>query len=89
MFFLISSFLEIISVFLSMKIMKKDSLSSLNFGIAMNTRGGPGIVVASIALECGIINEKLFVALILTAITTSLLTGTWFKFIIDRKLPLT
>lgn len=88
MFFLISSFLEIVSVFLGMKIIKKDSLSSLNFGVAMNTRGGPGIVVASIALEHGIINEKLFVALILTAIMTSLLTGAWFKFILDKKLPL-
>lgn len=88
MFFVISSILEIGSVFLSMKALGKNFLTSLNFGVAMNTRGGPGIVIASIALEYKIINETLFVTLILTAIATSLTAGVWFKHILNRKLEL-
>ncbi len=87
-FFVISSMLEIGSVFLSMKVLGKTFLASVNFGVAMNTRGGPGIVIASVALEHKIISEELFVALILTAITTSLMTGAWFKWVIHRKFEL-
>ena len=51
----------------------------------MNTRGGPGIIIASIAYEFSIINEQLFVALVLVAMMTSLLSGMWFKFILDQR----
>ena len=48
----------------------------------MNTRSGPGIVLATVAFDMGIINETFFVTLVLIAITTSLMAGTWFKFVI-------
>jgi Kef-type K+ transport system membrane component KefB len=83
-FLFISSLLEIGSVFLALMVMKMNWLTSLNFGLAMNTRGGPGIVIASIAYEFSIINESFFVVLILAAIITSLVSGTWFKFVLNR-----
>jgi Kef-type K+ transport system membrane component KefB len=63
-------------------------LTSLNFGIAMNTRGGPGIVLASIALSAGIINETFYVTLILAALLTSLFSGMWFRWLLARGKPL-
>ncbi len=63
-------------------------LSSLNLGFAMNPRGGPGIVLATIAYDSGIINESFFASLIMLAIVTSLVAGYWFKMILNRKLEL-
>lgn len=83
-FLFISSILEIGSVVLGLRAVKTDWLTSFNFGLAMNTRGGPGIVIASIAYEFSIINEAFFVVLILAAIITSLVSGTWFKFVLNR-----
>ncbi|HJD57639.1 MAG TPA: cation:proton antiporter [Rickettsia endosymbiont of Sericostoma sp. HW-2014] len=84
-FLLVSSLLEIGSVFIGIRLLKKNCLTSLNFGFAMNTRGGPGIVIASLAYEFSIINQIFFVVLILVAIVTSLISGIWFKFILNRN----
>jgi Kef-type K+ transport system membrane component KefB len=46
-------------------------------GVAMNARGGPGIVLASVAFEAGIIAPTFFTALVLTAIATSIAAGWW------------
>jgi Kef-type K+ transport system membrane component KefB len=57
----------------------EDSFSSLNLAIAMNARGGPGIVVASTAFSAGIIDQDFFAVLVLLAILTSLAAGTWLE----------
>jgi Kef-type K+ transport system membrane component KefB len=51
--------------------------SAWNLAIAMNARGGPGIVLASVAYDAGIISAQFHVALVLLAIVTSLIAGTW------------
>ncbi len=70
---------------LSARIAGERWLACVNFGMAMNARGGPGIVLATIAFDLGIINEVLFVVLVLTALATSLLAGCWLKFILARR----
>ena len=87
-FLFISSFLEIGSVCLGLRALKMDWLTCLNFGMAMNARGGPGIIIASMAYEFSIINEAFFLILILVAIVTSMVSGSWFKFVINRGWPL-
>ena len=57
-------------------LMRKNSLSSFNLGMAMTDRGGPAIVLVTIALDLGIISETFFVTLVLIAIFTSLSAGT-------------
>lgn len=52
---------------------------AFDYGIAMNTRGGPGIVLASVALAAGIIDDRMFTALVLASIVTSLATGIWLR----------
>lgn len=49
--------------------------SSLNLATALNARGGPGIVLASVAFSSGIISESFFVTLVLLAVITSGATG--------------
>ncbi len=43
--------------------------------MAMNARGGPGIVLAMVAFEAGIINGSFYTTLILTVIVTSMIAG--------------
>jgi Kef-type K+ transport system membrane component KefB len=52
---------------------------ALDYSVAMNTRGGPGIVLASVAHAAGIIDDRMFTALVLASILTSLATGLWFR----------
>ena len=87
-FLFISSLLEIGSVVLGLRLARKSLLTCINFGFAMNTRGGPGIVIASLAYEFSIINETFFVVLILVAIATSVISGAWFRFILRQGWPL-
>ena len=47
--------------------------------MAMNARGGPGIVLASTAYAAGIINQTFFVSLVLLSVITSLLAGSWLE----------
>jgi len=50
----------------------------------MNTRGGPGIVLASVAFAFNIITESFFVALVLASIVTSLFSGVWLRLMVRR-----
>lgn len=50
-----------------------------NFGITMNARGGPGIVLATVAYNYGMINVEFFTVLILTTMLSSLIAGYWLK----------
>jgi Kef-type K+ transport system membrane component KefB len=59
-----------------------------NLAVAMNTRGGPGIVLASVAFDAGIINEQFFVALVLLAVLTCLAAGSWLERVIKSGRPL-
>ncbi len=72
----------------ALKLAKEDWLSSINITVAMNARGGPGIVLATVAFDLGIINQTFFVTLVLVAIVTSLLAGYWFKYVISKGWPL-
>lgn len=50
-----------------------------NFGITMNARGGPGIVLATVAYNYKIINVEFFTVLILTTMLSSLIAGYWLR----------
>jgi Kef-type K+ transport system membrane component KefB len=83
-FLLFSAALETSGTMLGARWVKKDWLSCFNLGVAMNTRGGPGIVLATVAFETGIINETFFAGLVMIAIVTSLVAGYWFKRVISN-----
>jgi len=87
-FLLFSTLVEGICAFFAMRSLRFNTLTSFNFSVAMNTRGGPGIVLASVTFGGGLIDERMFVALVLTAVATSIAAGAWFRFVVRRGLPL-
>jgi Kef-type K+ transport system membrane component KefB len=67
------------SVYLGARLARETPATSANLAIAMNARGGPGIVLASSTYAVGIINETFFVTLVMLSIVTSLLAGAWLE----------
>lgn len=74
-----TSFVKIGSVLVAVRWSGRKWREALDYGIAMNTRGGPGIVLASVAFGAGIIDERMFLALVLASILTALIAGLWFR----------
>lgn len=72
------------SVYLGARLSREDNFLSASLAIAMNARGGPGIVLASTAYAAGIINQTFFVSLVMLSVVTSLLAGTWLERVADR-----
>ena len=67
------------SVYLGARLARETPAMSANLAIAMNARGGPGIVLASTTYAVGIINQTFFVTLVMLSIVTSLLAGAWLE----------
>ena len=65
-----------------------DWLASTNLAVALNARGGPGIVLASVAYEAHIINASFYTTLVLVALITSQLAGAWLDLVLRRGWPL-
>lgn len=58
---------------------------SLATGFGMNARGAMEIILGSVALENGLINEKVFVSLVIMALLTSMTSGPLMKWSLERK----
>jgi Kef-type K+ transport system membrane component KefB len=58
---------------------------SLAVGFGMNARGAMGMILASLALEHGLIDQRMFVALIAMAFVTSILSGPIMHRLIARR----
>ena len=63
-------------------------LDVINLAVALNARGGPGIVLASVAYDAGIINGAFFTTLVLMAIITSQVAGAWLEYVLRKGWPL-
>jgi Kef-type K+ transport system membrane component KefB len=77
-----------IIVFLACKLIRQDRLTSFNFAMAMNARGGPGIVLSTVAYSAGIINQDFFGILVMLALVTSWLAGSWLRLVLNKGLRL-
>jgi Kef-type K+ transport system membrane component KefB len=66
-----SSVLALISVGLAAKLAGFRWLDFVNIAVTTNARGGPGIVLASVAYDAGIISAAFYTTLVLTAVVTS------------------
>jgi Kef-type K+ transport system membrane component KefB len=83
-----SSLLALISVGLAAKLAGFRGLDVVNIAITTNARGGPGIVLASVAYDAGIINAAFYTTLVLAAVLTSQAAGVWLRFVLSRGWPL-
>ncbi|HYX53802.1 MAG TPA: cation:proton antiporter [Candidatus Limnocylindrales bacterium] len=63
-------------------------LDVVNLAVATNARGGPGIVLASVAYEAGIISAAFYTTLVLVAVLTSQAAGAWLELVLRRGWPL-
>jgi Kef-type K+ transport system membrane component KefB len=80
--------LKMLSVGLGARLAGFHGLDVLNLAIATNARGGPGIVLASVAFEAGIISATFYTTLVLVAVVTSQAAGAWLEFVLRRGWPL-
>jgi Kef-type K+ transport system membrane component KefB len=74
-----------LSVWAGARLAGEGPRSAANLAIAMNARGGPGIVLATVTFSAGLINERFFTALVLLSILTSQLAGFWLDRAINAK----
>ncbi len=58
---------------------------SIAIGFGMNARGAMEIILGLIALNVGLINEEVFVALVIMALITSITSGPLMKFFLKEK----
>jgi Kef-type K+ transport system membrane component KefB len=80
--------IKVLSVGLGARLAGFRGLDLTNLAIATNARGGPGIVLASVAFDAGIINAAFYTTLVLTAVLTSQVAGAWLEFVLKRGWPL-
>jgi Kef-type K+ transport system membrane component KefB len=83
-YLLLATLTQTLAVYISSRLIKLDRLTSINLGIAINNRGGPGIVLSSVAYSTGIINQDFFAILVMLALITSWFPGTWLRIIIKK-----
>ncbi len=67
------------SVYAGARLAGETGQSALNLAVAMNARGGPGIVLASTTFSAGIIDARLYTTFVMLAVVTSLIAGTWLQ----------
>jgi Kef-type K+ transport system membrane component KefB len=77
-----------LSVYFGARLAGESKSGSVNLAVAMNARGGPGIVLASLAYDARIINEGFYVVLVMLAIATSMLAGSWLDYVLRKGRPL-
>ena len=79
MFFGIAFGLEFIGTWLFLILGKVSNTTKLNFAITMNARGGPGIVLATVAYGASIISLEFFTVLVLTTMLSSMIAGYYLR----------
>jgi Kef-type K+ transport system membrane component KefB/mannitol/fructose-specific phosphotransferase system IIA component (Ntr-type) len=85
--FVIASVGKFFGCGLACRLTGKPWRESWAIGAAMNARGAMEIILALLALQAGVINERLFVALVIMALATSVIAGPVMQRILRRKKP--
>src|SRR5205807_695576 len=68
-----------VSVYAGARIAGEPRRQARNLSVALNARGGPAIVLASVAYDAGIINQGFFASLVMLALVTSVVAGSWLE----------
>lgn len=83
-----SCVVKILSVALAGRLAGFRGLDLINLAITTNARGGPGIVLASVAFEAGIISPQFYTTLVIAAVLTSQFAGAWLDRVLAKGWPL-
>lgn len=79
---------KVLSVSLAGRLAGFRGLDLLNLAITTNARGGPGIVLASVAFDAGIISAAFYTTLVIAAVFTSQIAGAWLDYVLRKGWPL-
>ncbi len=79
LFFVIAFGLEFVGTFALLMFSGLKMSTRMNFAITMNARGGPGIVLATVAYSYEIISLEFFTVLILTTMVSSMIAGYYLR----------
>ncbi len=79
---------KILSVSLAGRFAGFRGLDLINLAVTTNARGGPGIVLASVAFDAGIISAAFYTTLVLAAVLTSQIAGAWLDYVMRKGWPL-
>lgn len=82
LYLLFATVVQAVVVYFTCRAIKTDKLTSFNLAAAMNARGGPGIVLSQVAFSLGIINQSFFGILVMLALVTSWMAGSWLRYVI-------
>jgi Kef-type K+ transport system membrane component KefB len=80
--------IKVMSVSLAGRFAGFRGLDLINLAITTNARGGPGIVLASVAFDAGIISSKFYTTLVIAAVLTSQIAGAWLDYVLRKGWPL-
>lgn len=80
--------IKVLSVSLAGRFAGFRGLDLLNLAITTNARGGPGIVLASVAFDAGIISSQFYTTLVVAAVLTSQIAGAWLDHVLREGWPL-
>src|SRR5258708_22953429 len=83
-----SCLVKVLSVSLAGRFAGFRGLDLVNLAITTNARGGPGIVLASVAFDAGIISSKFYTTLVVAAVLTSQVAGAWLDYGLRKGWPL-
>lgn len=83
-----STILRFCSAGLAARLAGFRKLDVINIAVTANARGGPGIVLATIAFEANIVSAPFFTALVITAVLTSQISGLWLDYVLRKGWPL-
>src|SRR5882757_194481 len=83
-----SCIIKVLSVSLAGRFAGFRGLDLINLAITTNARGGPGIVLASVAFDAGIISSKFYTTLVVAAMLTSQIAGAWLEYVLRKGWPL-
>lgn len=73
---------KILSVSMAGRFAGFRGLDLMNLAVTTNARGGPGIVLASVAFDAGIISAKFYTTLVVAAVVTSQIAGAWLEYVL-------
>lgn len=83
-----SCLVKVLSVAMAGRCAGFRGLDLINLAVTTNARGGPGIVLASVAFEAGIISPTFYTTLIIAAVLTSQVAGAWLEYVLRKGWPL-
>jgi K+:H+ antiporter len=76
--------IKVLSVALGARLAGFKGLDLINLSVATNALGGPGIVLASVAYQAGIISGAFYTTLVLVAVLTSQAASAWLEFVLRK-----